>query len=136
MTSYTDHAGSLQLLGTRLRETDTTQRVVPAHSTHVVHALRLLSLLGSLSAVNESTPASPHAILVQSPGKSPLDGVKAHVPDDGPDPGSNDIVAAANRMHSHQPTFQHWTACQQTQDANPMQEMMGPQGTTPRLNKE
>lgn len=94
LTAHTNHAGPLQLLRTRLGETDATQRVVPAHSTHVIHTLGLLSLLGGLSAVNESTPASPHAILIQSPAKCPLDGVKAHVPDDGPNPGSNDIVAA------------------------------------------
>ena len=92
MASNTNHASPLQLLWAGLRQTDTSQRVVSADRAHVVHALGVLSLLGGLSAVNGSTLASPHAILIKSVTESPLDGVKAKVPDDGPNPGSNDIV--------------------------------------------
>lgn len=68
-----------------------------ADSAHVVHALRVLRLLGGLSAVNGSALASPHAILIKSIPESPLDGVKAKVPDDGPNPGSNDVVPTPGR---------------------------------------
>ena len=99
LRSNTDHAGPLQLLWAGLGKTDTPQGVVPADSAHVVHALGLLSLLGGLTAVNNSTLAGPDAVLVKRPCQGPLDGVQTEVPDDGPDPRSNDVVPEQPGTH-------------------------------------
>ena len=42
----------------------------------------------------------PPAVLVERVHHGPLDGVQAQVPDDGPDPGHNHVVAAQQQQHT------------------------------------